>query len=150
MNHITRPLGYGPHIPYPVTAEVRGDLRRMVREQIVDLSIDAIGAETPAGALAKVNEMASTLRAEALASRNNLISTINTGDSATYNALTQAIVSGDSATLQAAKEYVDAVGGGGGGGGGILIDTDGTPYFVPGYGGIQLDTDGVPYFQIGG
>lgn len=151
MNHITRPLGYGPHIPYPVTAEVRGDLRRMVREQIVELSIDAIGAETPAGALAKVNEMATTLRAEASQQRAALTQSINQGDSALNTALRQALAQGDAATLQAAKDYTDTHGGGGGGGGGgLLLDLDGVPYFIPGTGGIELDSDGTPYFTYGG
>ena len=61
-----------PNTPYNVTAQIRGDIRQIVRREIEQVTIEAIGAETPAGAQAKVDASALSLTAAIAAAKAEL------------------------------------------------------------------------------
>ena len=61
-----------PSAPYNVTAQIRGDIRQIVQQEIEQIAIGTIGAETPAGAQAKVDASALSLTAAIAAAKAEL------------------------------------------------------------------------------
>lgn len=61
-----------PNTPYNVTAQIRGDIREIVQHEIEQIAIGTIGAETPAGAQAKVDTSAASLTAAIAAAKAEL------------------------------------------------------------------------------
>ena len=62
-----------PNTPYNVTAQIRGDIRQIVQREIEQVTIGTIGAETPAGAQAKVDTSAASLTAAIAAAKAELL-----------------------------------------------------------------------------